>query len=109
MEEAMSQGARHEVGRTPEGNRRNEYIGGTNGTEPDVTLFDDGDLSSERAPEESSLGRVMRAPAVGASITGALVLGAAAAFGVLEAAVAAGAAYATYVVLRKKASRPSSP
>jgi hypothetical protein len=68
----------------------------------------------EQAPEKTPnamerFGEVVKKPAVGASIAGTLVLGAAAAFGVLEAAVAAGAAYAAYLALRRrKASQQSS-
>jgi hypothetical protein len=73
--------------------------------QPEVSPFDDEATDGAYEPsrkERAGLGHVMRTPAVGATVTGAVVLGAAAAFGVLEAAVAAGAAYATYLVLRKK-------
>jgi hypothetical protein len=66
-----------------------------------------GEAGGEEAAEQGQralarFGEVMKRPAVGASIAGGLVLGAAAAFGVLEAAIAAGAAYAAYLALRRK-------
>jgi hypothetical protein len=48
------------------------------------------------------LGHVFKTPSAGAAVSGTLVLGAAAVFGVLETAVAAGAAYVAYQLLRKK-------
>jgi hypothetical protein len=50
------------------------------------------------------LGDVLKKPSVGATITGGVILGAATMFGVVEAAVAAAAAYAAYRLLRKKQS-----
>jgi hypothetical protein len=50
------------------------------------------------------LGDVMRKPPVGASVAGGIVLGAAWMFGALEAAIAAGAAYGAYHLLRKRSS-----
>jgi hypothetical protein len=50
------------------------------------------------------LGNAMRKPSVGAGVAGGIVLGAAWMFGVLEAAVAAGAAYGAYHLLRKRSS-----
>lgn len=55
------------------------------------------------------LGEFLKKPSVGASVTGTVVLGAAAVFGVVEAAVAAGAAYAAYRLLRKRPSGERSP
>jgi hypothetical protein len=64
------------------------------------------DVQKHEAPGAAGfmqrMGDVMKTPSVGASITGALVLGVAATFGVLEAAIAAGAAYGAYRILRKK-------
>jgi hypothetical protein len=62
-------------------------------------------------PEEDQgtagrVGEFLKKPPVGAGIAGGLVLGVASVFGVLESAIAAGAAYAAYRVLRKK--EPSS-
>jgi hypothetical protein len=48
------------------------------------------------------LGSMIKTPAAGAAISGTVVLGAAAAFGVLETTVAAGAAYVAYRLLRRK-------
>jgi hypothetical protein len=50
------------------------------------------------------LGDVMQKPSVGASVTGAVMLAVASTFGVIEALVAAGAAYGAYRLLRKKRS-----
>jgi hypothetical protein len=49
-------------------------------------------------------GDVLKKPSVGATVTGGVILGAATMFGVVEAAVAAAAAYAAYRLLRKKQS-----
>jgi hypothetical protein len=46
--------------------------------------------------------RLFASPSTGALVSGTVVLGAAATFGVLETTLAAGAAYAAYRVLRKK-------
>lgn len=64
-------------------------------------------LETLQPPEESPgvgkrVGELLKKPPVGASIAGTVVLGVASAFGVLEAAIAAGAAYAAYKILRKK-------
>jgi hypothetical protein len=58
----------------------------------------------EQAPNGRRISQFMKRPSVGASIAGAVVLGAAAGFGVLEAAVGAGAAYAAYRLLRGRGS-----
>ena len=58
----------------------------------------------EQAPSGRRFSQFMKRPSVGASIAGAVVLGAAAGFGVLEAAVGAGAAYAAYRLLRGRGS-----
>jgi hypothetical protein len=61
-------------------------------------LRDEGRRAIERA------GDTMKKPTVGAAVAGAIVLGAAAGFGVTEAALAVGAAYVVYRLLRKKAA-----
>jgi hypothetical protein len=48
------------------------------------------------------LGAAMKTPSAAATITGAVVLGAATVFGVLETAVAGAAAYGAYRLFRKK-------
>jgi hypothetical protein len=62
-------------------------------------------VPSEVQGAASRVGEFMKKPPIGASVTGAVVLGAAVAFGVVEAAVAAGAAYAAYRLLKKRPSR----
>jgi hypothetical protein len=76
----------------------------------DETIVGGGPESA--AQPESSRGplarleEAMKKPSVGATVSGAVVLGAAAFFGVLETAIAAGAAYAAYRLLRKKRTAP---
>jgi len=52
--------------------------------------------------------RFLKTPAGGATVSGSVVLGAAALFGVLETTLAAGAAYVAYHALRRK-RRPTPP
>jgi hypothetical protein len=51
------------------------------------------------------MGKEIKKPATGATVAGALVLGAASVLGVTEAALAAAAAYGTYRMLEKRRSR----
>jgi hypothetical protein len=80
----------------------------------DETVLRGGGAESQ-TPSEGGRGALerleetMRKPAVGASVSGALVLGAAAFFGVLETAIAAGAAYAAYRLLKKKPATSPPP
>jgi len=53
------------------------------------------------------LGQFVAKPSVGGSITGTVVLGVAAAFGIAEAALAAGVGYVAYRILRK--NKPAQP
>lgn len=69
----------------------------------DMPPFDMSVTPDDEEGPVKRLGGVIKQPSIGASITGVAVLGAAAAFGWLEAAVAAGAAYGAYRLLRKKA------
>jgi hypothetical protein len=52
------------------------------------------------------VGELMKKPAVGGSVAGAIALGAAVVFGAWEAAVGAGVAYVAYRLLRKKTNPP---
>jgi hypothetical protein len=52
--------------------------------------------------ERQNLGKLMKSPAAIGTATGAVVLGAAAIWGALEAVVGAGAAYVAYRILRKR-------
>jgi len=63
-------------------------------------LSDDSNVTDEH--EDGRIASMLKTPSAGAAISGTIVLGAAAVFGVLETAVAAGAAYFAYRLLRKK-------
>jgi|HubBroStandDraft_6_1064221.scaffolds.fasta_scaffold1363691_2 hypothetical protein len=63
---------------------------------------DEEEHAAESRNAPSRFGQLMKTPSAGAAISGTLVLGAAAVFGVLETSVAAGAAYFAYRLLRKK-------
>jgi hypothetical protein len=73
---------------------------------------DVGVVAEENADEMAALGRttmdrmgeMMRHPAAGATAAGVLVLGAASVFGVIEAALGAGAAYGVYRLQRRRRS-----
>jgi len=58
--------------------------------------------AQQRGDGKGSLAELARRPAAGGTIAGAVVLGAAALFGALEAAVGAGAGYLAYRVLRRR-------
>ena len=60
-------------------------------------------VEEEKRAVENFGGKLKR-PAVGASLAGAIALGAAVTFGVLEAAIGGVVAYGTYRILRRKKS-----
>jgi hypothetical protein len=85
-----------EAARTEESAQREE-------TQP-IGSFDLEQLRDEGRRAIERVGAKMKRPTVGAAVAGAIVLGAAAGFGVTEAALAVGAAYVVYRLLRKKAA-----
>jgi hypothetical protein len=63
------------------------------------------DAAQDAKGQDSFVMKTLKNPPSGGVIAGGLVLGAAAAFGVIETAVAAGAAYVVYRLLRKNSSQ----
>lgn len=72
------------------------------GTEEATENIESLGLPEDESSTSGRVGDILKKPPVGAGIAGGIVLGAASVFGALEAAIAAGAAYAAYRILRKK-------